>query len=130
VALSSEKEYIHQKNNIYKLFLTKMVFEGRATTQSLYLFKKWLTKKNLFEGRATTQSLYLFKKWLTKKTFLKGGPRHKQKMVFFFEKILFVCVVALPSNTIFVRKTFLFYGTLPLFPEKGQCRAPPFKNTI
>jgi len=25
-----------------------MVFEGRATTQTLYLFKKWLTKKSFF----------------------------------------------------------------------------------
>jgi len=51
---------------------------------SLFETKKVNKKKNLFEGRATTQSLYLFKKWLTKKTFLKGGPRHKQKMVSFF----------------------------------------------
>jgi len=34
-----------------KVFLTKMVFEGRATTQSLYLFKKCLTKKKLFETK-------------------------------------------------------------------------------
>ncbi len=39
----------------------KVSFQKKKTIlkqkmQSLYLFKKWLTKKNLFEGRATTQT--------------------------------------------------------------------------
>ena len=61
-------------------------------------------KKNLFEGRATTQTknakFVSFQKMVDKKK-----PFFVCifcfKIVFFFEKILFVCVVALPSNTIF-----------------------------
>ncbi len=86
--------------------------------------------------------MYLFKKWLTKKTFLKQKKvffvnhflkRYKLcifcfKKVFFcqpfFEKILFVCVVALPSNTIFVRKSF---GKVP---ENLPFLIYPFKNSI
>jgi len=55
-------------------------------------------KKNLFETKNASH-------------FLSGLHFLFQKGFFckpFFEKILFVCVVALPSNTIFVRKTFLF----------------------
>ncbi len=44
-----------------KVFRRKTLYLFKNTifvrkTKSLYLFKKWLTKKNLFEGRATTQT--------------------------------------------------------------------------
>jgi len=63
------------------------------------------------------KTLYLFNKWLTKKTFLKQKMLRIfcQVCIFCFKKVFFVnhflkryklCVVALPSNTIFVRKTF------------------------
>jgi len=83
--------------------------------KTLYLFNKWLTKKTFLKQKM--QSLCLFKKWLTKKTFLKQKMLRIfcQVCIFCFKKVFFVnhflkryklCVVALPSNTIFVRKTF------------------------
>ena len=54
------------------------------------VFGTWQKKKNLFEGRATTQSLYLFKKWLTKKkVFWREGHDTNKKWFFFFWKDTF-----------------------------------------
>ena len=44
-----------------------------------------------------------------KKPFWREGHDTNKKWFFFFEKILFVCVVALPSKRFFVTKTFLFW---------------------
>jgi len=72
----------------------KVSFQKKKTIlkqkmQSLYLFKKWLTKKNLF----------LFVSWPSLQKGFFCQP--------FFEKILFVCVVALPSKRFFFVNHFL-----------------------
>jgi len=65
---------------------------------------------------------------------LKGGPRHKQKMVFFFEKILFVskCFFFLKRHKLYIfclcpNKNY-GKGYQEGFPEENLCRGPPFKN--
>ncbi len=81
------------------------------------------------------QSLCLFKKCFTKKSFLKQKMLRIfcQVCIFCFKKLFFVkhflkryklCVVALPSNTIFVRKTLLFTP----FPRKGAGKG--YQNTF
>ncbi len=78
-------------------FETKSIFSKKVN-------KKRLTwqKKNLFEGRATTQSLYLFKKkkpfWNKKWFFFFEKILFVSKWFFFFVKSAFFCQL---SNTIF-----------------------------
>ena len=99
-----------------KVFLTKMVFEGRATTQTKIIFSKngWQKKSFLKGGprhKQKMQSLYLFKKWLTKKSFLKQKMQSlclfKKCEAFFVSKSFFL-------STIFWKDTrFRFSGTFP-----------------
>jgi len=71
------------KQSFPKLFLTKMVFEWRATTQTKSIFSK---KKNHFETK--NAKFVSFQKMVDKK------------------KPFFVCVVALPSKRFFLSTIF------------------------
>jgi len=53
-----------------------MVFEGRATTQTLYLFKKWLTKKSFFCLH------FLFQKAFFCQPFIQGFGFPKKNGIF------------------------------------------------
>ena len=77
---------------------TNIVFRcGRDTRKGMDT-SLYLENQNLVSFQKM-QIFYLFKKWLTKKVFFCQP---------FFEKILFVCVVALPSKRFFFVNHFLF----------------------
>ncbi len=103
------KRYGHKFSNLVSLPVEK---EGTQVflRKTLYLFKNTIFVRK-------TKTLYLFNKCFTKKSFLKQKMLRIfcQVCIFCFKKLFFVkhflkryklCVVALPSNTIFVRKTF------------------------
>jgi hypothetical protein len=73
------------------------------------------------------QSLYLFKKWLTKKTFLKQKMVDK-KNLFLFQKGFFCQPFFEKIQTLgFPNKNGIF-EKIQGFPKENLCRGPPFKN--
>jgi len=73
------------------------------------------------------QSLYLFKKWLTKKTFLKQKMVDK-KNLFLFQKGFFCQPFFEKIQGLgFPNKNGIF-EKIQGFPKENLCRGPPFKN--